>query len=502
MNCIRKLSFLITIMYCFTLLSAPNSKVWNINSQVLLIKTDSSGNEIWRRHYGKNEWLHYEEGESVEKTRDDGYIIAGKYEYLPFCEEQAYLIKIDSLGNKEWDKYFWWGECINAGAFSVIQDSNDYYVVTGRKMGMTGVDTCCIGLCKLDSATTIWTKEFGGYPWGADAGKSVQQALDGGYILAGLTSAFGSGGSDVYLIKTDSGGNEEWSKTFGGSLDDAGNSVQLTTDGGYIIGGSTESFGSGGSDVYLIKTDSGGNEEWSKTFGGSLDDAGNSVQLTTDGGYIIGGSTESFGSGGSDVYLIKTDSGGNEEWSKIFGDSLDDAGNSVLQTSDSGYIIAGYKKLLCGGDSLPKGYLIKTDSGGNEKWSKTFGGPTDACIANSIKKISNGDFIIVGAIEYYCGIGEEELPDTFILYNTGTEIFLNKITVKYELKANSQIEIIIFDVLGNRVRRLERGIKPAGIHEIVWDGRDDRREKIGSGIYFFEIKAGRKRIVKKLSLIR
>ncbi|MCK4528110.1 hypothetical protein KAW18_12130 [candidate division WOR-3 bacterium] len=450
MNCIRKLSFLITIMYCFTLLSAPNSKVWNINSQVLLIKTDSSGNEIWRRHYGKNEWLHYEEGESVEKTRDDGYIIAGKYEYLPFCEEQAYLIKIDSLGNKEWDKYFWWGECINAGAFSVIQDSNDYYVVTGRKMGMTGVDTCCIGLCKLDSATTIWTKEFGGYPWGADAGKSVQQALDGGYILAGLTSAFGSGGSDVYLIKTDSGGNEEWSKTFGGSLDDAGNSVQLTTDGGYIIGGSTESFGSGG----------------------------------------------------SDVYLIKTDSGGNEEWSKIFGDSLDDAGNSVLQTSDSGYIIAGYKKLLCGGDSLPKGYLIKTDSGGNEKWSKTFGGPTDACIANSIKKISNGDFIIVGAIEYYCGIGEEELPDTFILYNTGTEIFLNKITVKYELKANSQIEIIIFDVLGNRVRRLERGIKPAGIHEIVWDGRDDRREKIGSGIYFFEIKAGRKRIVKKLSLIR
>ena len=148
-----------------------------------------------------------------------------------------------------------------------------------------------------------WDRTLGGaYD---DWGESVQQTSDGGYIISGCTKSYGAGGEDVWLIKTDKKGKEEWNKTFGGAYDDWGGSVQQTSDGGYIISGSTESYGAGGEDAWLIKTDKNGNSEWAKAFGRAHDDFCISVQQTSDGGYTIIGGTESYGAGGSDVWLIK-----------------------------------------------------------------------------------------------------------------------------------------------------------------------------------------------------
>jgi hypothetical protein len=138
-----------------------------------------------------------------------------------------------------------------------------------------------------------------------DSGQSVQETIDGGFIIAGSTSTYSAGPSDVYLIKTDAMGIQQWYRTFGGNGDDEGYSVHQTTDGGFIIVGDTWSYGVGYPDVYIIKTDSLGNQEWYQTFGGSEGDYGYSVQQTSDGGYIIVGRTSSFGAGNEDVYLIR-----------------------------------------------------------------------------------------------------------------------------------------------------------------------------------------------------
>lgn len=138
-----------------------------------------------------------------------------------------------------------------------------------------------------------------------DVGWSVQQTSDGGYIIIGETESLGAGQKDVYFIKTDSHGNTIWTRTYGGEDGDSGHSIQQTSDEGYIIVGSTYSYGSGSIDVYLIKTDENGDTLWTKTCGGADWDFGFSVQLTSDGGYIVVGKTISFGAGSFDVYLLK-----------------------------------------------------------------------------------------------------------------------------------------------------------------------------------------------------
>jgi len=352
----------------------------------------------WDKTFGGGSW---DTGVSVQQTSDGGYIIAGSTDSYGAGSADVWLIKTDTDGNDIWKKTF--GGSDGDRGQSVQQTSDGGYIIAGSTDSY-GAGIVDVWLIKTDAdGNDIWDKTFGGSD--VDRGWSVQQTSDGGYIIAGDTQSYGAGNMDVWLIKTDADGNDIWKKTFGGSGGDVGESVQQTSDGGYIIAGNTSSYGAGIVDVWLIKTDADGNDIWEKTFGGSHWDSGESVQQTSDGGYIIAGYTFSFGEGGFDVWLIKTDADGNDIWNKTFGGSEHDYGRAVQQTSDGGYIIAGDTESYGAGKSDV--WLIKTDADGERIWDKTIGGSDDE-FGVSVQQTSDGGYIIAGETESF-GAGKSDV---------------------------------------------------------------------------------------------
>ena len=353
---------------------------------LLSISVFAQPDTLWTRTLGGTG---NDEGYSVQQTIDGGYIIAGRTMSYGAGSSDVYLIKTNANGDSLWTRTF--GGSSSDEGYSVQQTIDGGYIIAGRTMsyGAGGSD---VYLIRTDaSGSEEWSQTFGGSS--GDYGYSVQQTTDGGYIITGRTESYGTGSSDVYLIKTDANGNESWTQTFGGSGYDRGYSVQQTTDGGYIVAGHTYSYGTGSADVYLIKTDTNGNESWSQTFGEISYERGYSVQQTTDGGYIIAGYTYSYGAGYSDVYLIKTDADGDTLWTQTFGGSSNDVGESIQQTTDGGYIVAGYTESYGAGDIDV--YLIKTNASGSEEWTQTFGG-SSADEGYSIQQTQDGGYIIAG----------------------------------------------------------------------------------------------------------
>jgi len=341
-------------------------------------------------------------GYSVEQTSDGGFVIAGYRDSYGGSHEDVYLIKTDATGNEQWSKTFG-GSSLDVGS-SATQTSDGGFIVVGGTQSY-GPGSCGVYLIKTDaSGDEKWNKTFGGSSW--DEGSSVKQTSDGGFIIVGYTHSYGAGYYDIYLIKTDAAGEEQWSRTLGGPGYDFGSQIEHTSDGGFIVIGTTRSYGAGCYDIYLIKTDAAGEEQWSRTFGGPSDDDGKSVWETSDGGFIIVGETQSYGAGLFDVWLIKTDSNGNKVWDKTFGGENFDDGYSGQQTSDGGYIVAGSTGSYgAGGESDI--WLIKTDSNGNNVWNKTFGG-ADGDYGYSVQQTADGGYILVGRTCSY-GAGSDDV---------------------------------------------------------------------------------------------
>ncbi len=320
------------------------------SNDVYLIKTDSIGDTIWTRTYGG---VDIDIGNSFQQTLDGGYIVVGSTRSFGMGNYDVYLIKTDASGDIVWTKTF--GGIDSDFGSSVQQTSDGGYIIAGatRSFGLGSYDTYFI---KTDSSgDSLWTRTYGGMD--NDQALSVWETTDGGFISVGLTKSFGAGDYDIYLIRTDSSGDTLWTRTYGDTTADQGYSVQQTSDGGYIVAGNTVR-GNGFYDFYLIKTDSSGDSLWTRTYGGSADDAAEFVRQTLDDGFILTGYTDSYGAGGSDVYIVRTNSSGDTLWTRTYGDSLSDAGYVVQETTDGGYIITGQTEP----DSAPGNvdvYLIK-----------------------------------------------------------------------------------------------------------------------------------------------
>lgn len=263
--------------------------------------------------------------------------------------------------------------------------------VRSTTMRVVGSLILCLSAERPADAARGWARAAGGSA--VDIYKSIKPTSDGGYIAAGFTTSSGAGSSDGWCVKLDSSGNPTWQKTFGGSGIDNFYSVQQTSDGGYIVAGFTESSGAGFGDGWCVKLDASGKPSWKKTYGGSGNDVFRSVQQTSDGGYVAAGYTDGFGAGDFDAWFLKLDGSGTPIWQQTYGGVGADNVESVQQTSDGGYILAGQTASF--GAGLQDAWCLKLDSSGKPTWQKTYGG-SDLDSVESVQQTSDGGYIVVG----------------------------------------------------------------------------------------------------------
>ena len=327
-------------------------------------------NIIWSKTYGSGSAL------SVQQTSDEGYILSG------IASGYAQLIKTDKNGSEEWITNFEgkYGD----EAYDAIECNDGGYICTGGLSGKTF-------LIKTDDGGNIsWHKTFRradrkGSCWGTD----VVEVSDGYVVLANLGYYGSTEIAAAWLIKTDKNGNELWNRTYGGGEGELVKSLIIADDNCFIFVGSTSSYDIGGIDVWLLKTDSEGNELWNKSYGGYSYDVGFEVKQTEDNGFVIVGRYTPSYEGFADVCLIKTDSSGNMEWIRYHGGTDQDSGYSVASTDDDGYMVVGMRH---SGLSSFQGWMLKTDRNGNKLWDEVIGGHPSKII-----KSNDGNYIVAGS---------------------------------------------------------------------------------------------------------
>jgi hypothetical protein len=365
---------------------------------------------------------------SVQQTNDGGYILAGNSysngedvsgHHGSDGSRDYWIVKLYSTGVIEWQKSL--GGTGMDTAWSIKQTSDSGYIVAGASTSNDGDVTGNHGdsdfwIVKLDSiGNQQWQKSLGGTD--TDSALSIQQTSDGGYIVAGSSGSNDDdvsgnhGGSDFWVVKLDSSGNQQWQKSLGGTGVESAWSIQQTRDSGYIVAGaSTSNDGDvtgnhGDSDFWVVKLDTGGNLQWQKSLGGLGEDDALSIQQTGDGGYIVAGGSRSNNDdasgnhGDMDYWVVKLDTGGNLQWQESLGGTGVDVAYSIQQTGDGGYIVAGYSTSNDGDVTGNHGgsdfWVVKLDSSGNQQWQKCLGGSSgdDAC---SIQQTSDGGYIVAG----------------------------------------------------------------------------------------------------------
>jgi hypothetical protein len=276
---------------------------------------------------------------------------------------------------------------------------------------------CLLVSCGQGLPCIEWQKCLGGS--GDDNAYDVQQTSDGGYIVAGRAASNNGdvrgnhGRADLWVVKLEASGNKVWQRCLGGGDDDGALSIQQAFDGGYVLAGGTKSNSNsgnvigthGGADAWVVKLDASGTLEWQKCLGGSSSDYAQSVQPTADGGYIVAGYTESDNGdvsgnrGGADFWIVKLDHDGTIMWQRCLGGSSDDVAQRIRQTSDGGYIAAGWSRSDDGDVSGNHGsmdcWIVKIDANGSPVWQRCLGGSGDDS-AQSIQQTSDGWYILAG----------------------------------------------------------------------------------------------------------
>jgi Secretion system C-terminal sorting domain len=454
----------------------------------------------------------FDEAKSILQTNDGGYIVAGDtYSFNgdvvgSHGATDFWVVKLSDSGAVQWKKAF--GGESNDAPHSILQTNDGGYIVAGTTQSEQGQVTGNHGwndawVIKLSSTGDLeWQRAYGGSGW--EEAHSIQQTTDGGYIFAGIAELNNGevtgahGGLDYWVVKISDVGEIEWQKTFGGSSEDIANSIKQTTDGGFVIAGSTQSSDGdvignhGNEDFWVIKLSNTGELQWQKPFGGNSLDFAREIHQTEDGGYVVAGVTGSHNSGdvsghgvlsSLDCWVAKLSSSGQLQWQKAFGGSQPDYAFSMVPTNDGMYIVAGHT-ISTDGDVLDNdggrdAWIVKLSGSGNIVWQKTIGG-TLSDEFFSIKQTSDSGYIMAGFAWSSDGdvsgtvhgyndfwivklapetVGVETAPDG---RSGALEIFPNPANQSVYLNVPSgasSLQVNIYDLLGQQIsqQRIENG---------------------------------------------
>lgn len=383
MNKNKIITIIILFLFC-NLISFPF--VISDYTEITPSQNNRCNNQInseWRQIYDSDSFL---EVQTIDKTSDSGYILAGWTVDLSDHSDHAWLIKTDDVGNMEWNLTF--GEETNAWGYSVIETSDGAFVFTGDIEIRSGFHQ--MFLVKADQfGNIIWNKTY--YAENEAWGNCIIE-VDGGYVITGKNQ------DDVWLVKTDMNGNILWDRTFGGKEPDTSSSVIETKDSGFMITGLTYSYDEyGAPGILIIKTDNMGYEEWNKTYAGNGYDRGSDIIETRDGCYMIAGGFAPVDQYWDDVCLLKIDEKGNEMWMKLYGGNDRDCAYAIIQLLDGSYVVTGTTHsygLSIAGDFIP--WVLKVDENGDMLWNKTFGGMFQDSL-NDIVEADDGGFVLGGS---------------------------------------------------------------------------------------------------------
>jgi hypothetical protein len=518
----------------------------NFVQDVLLMKTDALGNELWSRTYNLNitDW-----GRSLKQTQDGGFIIAGMTEVSPQIFD-PFLIKTNSEGIIQWQRQYDYGFGNDDRAHSVWQTSDGGYIVAGQTWLMHGAfGNYDMYIIKTDMNGNVqWKKVFFRENEGGDVALAVQQLSDGGYIIGGFTQ---SSEWASYIIRTDNLGNALWSNIYPGAWQSECYDIQSTPDGGFIYTGTESSFTTD-TDVLLVKLDGNGVLQWKKIYGSVEADQGEYLQQLQDGGYLIAGMSASGGSG-YDMYVLRTNSAGESFWSSTIGGSGDDRAFSVASSQTGFHLVTGFTWSYGQGEGDV--YLIKlqdsvvpveftnftanvngtdvilnwssatevNNSGfeierassmttpGQEDWATIgfvsgFGTTTEArdysfedknLPAGSYQyRLKQIDFD--GTFEYSHEVeAEVSTIKVFSLEQNYPNPFNPSTTISFSIPSPAFTTLKVNDLLGNEITTLVNEEKPAGSYEVNFDGA-----KLSSGVYIYKLETGLFFQTKKMILVK
>lgn len=343
----------------------------------------------WEIYFGGN---NEDFGHSIIQTQNRGYVIAGFSESFgpngtpSDGDMDVYVIRTEVDGREIWSNVY--DDGFVEHGYSIIETPDKGFLVAGD-IRQTQLSSSNVYLLKIDAqGKKLWSKQFGGA--GNDSGyRIIRTVSSGGYLIVGTTDSFGNGGNDVFLVKIDEQGEQIWAKAFGTTGNDFGRGALELSDG-YLITGTAYNAFNGTADLYLLKVDLSGNFVWQKFFGSSNDiDEGYNLVMTDDGNVVMVGYTGSL----SDVWLIKVTPEGDGIWTRTFGGSLGDQGFDILKAANGDLIIAGVTEIdLTNSDA----FLARYDTDGNKIWFNTIGRGTHVDWAQAVAPTEDGGFVVTG----------------------------------------------------------------------------------------------------------